>query len=1085
MATGETLTAIPMAVGIPSAPNVPLVEHLTALARSSGPIFQLPTPGRRTYVVSTFELADEVCGDRHFDKVAAEEGTAIRLLAGDGLFTAWTQEPNWRKAHGILLPNFSHEAMKGYLPDMYDLADQLVLKWARLNADDDIDVVSDMTRLTLDTIGLCGFGYRFNSFYRQDMHPFIASLNRVLAALQAASQGERLFDVRIEHPSQQLRDDLAAMSALVDTLIQERKAEGPEASDRRDLLGYMLTGVDRQTGERLDDLNIRYQIMTFLIAGHETTSSLLSWALYFLTRHPGVLARAYDEVDRVLGADLDTVPTYEQVHALSYVSQILRESLRLYPPLTVLTRYPYENTLLGGKYKVAKGDRILVLVPMLHRDPQVWGAHPDDFDPDHFTPEAEQAQPANAYKPFGTGQRACIGRQFALQEAALALGMILRRFELIDYARYQLQLKQMGAIKPDHFTIKVRPRTHHAVLAPAPAPKANERQTAATATAAPAAATMPSASLAAAQHLTPLLVLYGSNLGTAENLAHRIADDATARGFAAATAPLDDYVDKLPTDGAVVIVTSSYNGTPPDNAVRFCDWLRGDTLPADRLKGVRYTVFGCGDRDWTATFQAIPRLVDTQLARYGAQRFYPHGEGDARGDFDGQFQVWYTGLWTALAKVLDINLDAAAMEAATQAPLYTLEYVSSAETNRYAVANGAQPLNVLVNRELTALDARHNGSRGGVRSTRHVEVALRDGMSYRTGDHLAVIPHNSMELIERVLARFGVGRDAFISIHRNSPGTTQLPLDQPVSVLGLLARFVELQDVATRGQIARMAEYDDCPPEKEHLLALSQDPRYSDEVLAKRLTLIDLLDDYPACALPPNVFLEWLRPLRPRYYSISSSPLVDPKVCSITVAAVEAPARSGKGDFNGTCSCYLKLQPARNVIYAFTRSPQMPFRPPEDPTVPIILVGPGTGLAPFRGFLQERAALKAKGVRLGKSLLFFGCRTPDDSIYRDELTTWTDQGITEVFTAFSRIAGQPKTYVQDSIRTHADDVWQMIQDGAVIYVCGDAGRMEPDVREAFAAIYQAKTGSSERQAADWLDQLTHDNRYLADVWAGG
>src|SRR5262249_48603849 len=163
--------------------------------------------------------------------------------------------------------------------------------------------------------------------------------------------------------------------------------------------------------------------------------------------------------------------------------------------------------------------------------------------------------------------------------------------------------------------------------------------------------------------------LYGSNLGTTENLAHRIGDDGTAHGFATTVAPLDDYTDKLPAQGAVVVVTSSYNGTPPDNATRFCDWLRGSSLASDRLTGVRYTVFGCGDKDWTATYQAIPKLVDAQLAAHGAQRIYLRGEGDAHGDFDGQFQAWYTPLWAALATALGIDAGAAA---AVRGPLYTL-----------------------------------------------------------------------------------------------------------------------------------------------------------------------------------------------------------------------------------------------------------------------------------------------------------------------------------------------------------------------------------------------------------------------------
>ncbi len=1078
MTAGQTFAPIPLASEAPTSSDMTLVEHLMALARRYGPIFQLPQPGPRLIMVSNFALADAICDDQRFDKVGASDGAAVRLLAGDGLFTARTEEPNWRKAHSILLPNFSTQAMRGYLPDMTDLAEQLVLKWARLNADDTVDVVNDMTRLTLDTIGLCGFGYRFNSFYREGMHPFISSLTRVLIALQQAARGESLLNARIEHPSQQLQDDLTSMNALVDTLIRERKAAGSGAAARNDLLGYMLTGVDRQTGEGLDDLNIRFQIMTFLIAGHETTSSLLSFALYRLLQHPEVATRAYDEVDRVLGGDLALTPTHAQVRELTYVSQILQESLRLYPPVVRLTRYPYADTVLGSQYQVGKADQVAVLVPMLHRDPAVWGEHAEEFDPEHFSPQAEQARPANAFKPFGTGQRACIGRQFALQEATLTLGMILQRFELIDYAHYQLRLKEAGAIKPDKFTIKVRPRTQRATFAPTP--QTNGHQALETAPA-PTPTSMPATTPSATQHNTPLLVLYGSNLGTAESLAHRIGDDGTARGFAATVAPLDDYTDKLPTTGAVVIVTASYNGTPPDNAVRFCEWLRGGAISSNHLKGVRYTVFGCGDRDWTATFQAIPRLVDRQLEAYGAQRVYPRGEGDAHGDFDGQFQAWYAPLWAALAQAL--ALDLGATETQVQGPLYTLEHVTAPEANRYAAANGARPVTILVNRELQTHHDGHDGGLAVERSTRHIEVALPEGMTYRTGDHLAPIPHNTWDLVGRVLARFGIARDTFLRIHRNGPGTTQLPLDEPLPVLGLLARFVELQDVATRGQIKHMAEYDECPPERQELLGLADDPRYTAEVLGMRTSLIDLLETFPACALPFNVYLEWLRPLRPRYYSIASSPLVDARTCAITVAVVEGPARSGQGTYRGICSNYLKLQPPNNALYAFTRSPQMAFRPPEDPSIPIIMVGPGTGFAPFRGFLQERAALKAKGAPLGRSLLFFGCRNTDDFIYEDELQAWADQGITEVYTAFSRLAGQPKTYVQDRMRERADDIWGMIQDGAVIYVCGDASRMEPGVRQTLAAIYQEKTGASAQDAEGWLAELEHANRYLADVWA--
>ncbi|MGH9802628.1 MAG: NADPH--cytochrome reductase, partial [Blastocatellia bacterium] len=172
------------------------------------------------------------------------------------------------------------------------------------------------------------------------------------------------------------------------------------------------------------------------------------------------------------------------------------------------------------------------------------------------------------------------------------------------------------------------------------------------------------------------------------------------------------------------------------------------------------------------------------------------------------------------------------------------------------------------------------------------------------------------------------------------------------------------------------------------------------------------------------------------------------------------------------------------VIYAFVKDTKSAFRLPEDPTVPIVMIGPGTGLAPFRGFLQERAALKAAGNAIGRSLLFFGCRHPQqDFIYQDELSRFVEQGVTELACTFSRVEGRKKQYVQDEVYARRDDIWQMIEAGAVIYVCGDASRMAPDVRRTFAAIYSEKTGANAATADGWLNELTTQNRYLVDVWA--
>ncbi|HEX8995582.1 MAG TPA: cytochrome P450 [Ktedonobacterales bacterium] len=1043
------------------------VQGMMELARQHGPIFELELPGRRLVVVSGPEMVDELCDERRFDKLVWAPLRNVRSFAGDGLFTAWTQEANWKKAHNILLPNFSMQAMRGYLPMMVDLAQQLIQKWERLNPDDTIDVAADMTRLTLDTIGLCGFNYRFNSFYREEPHPFIVAMVRALGESLGKLSRLPVQNRLMVRTRKQFEDDITVMNDLVDKLIQERKAAGAQG-EKRDLLGYMLSGVDKQSGEQLDDLNIRYQIITFLIAGHETTSGLLSFALYYLVKHPDVLQRAYDEVDRVLGADLTATPSFQQIGQLTYVGQILKESLRLWPTAPAFALYPYEPTTLAGKYAVDRQSEIMTLIPMLHRDRSIWGDDAEEFNPDHFSREREAALPPNAYKPFGNGQRACIGRQFALQEATLTLGMLLQRFELIDYADYQLKVKETLTLKPEDFSIRVRPRTTRAAVAAAPVVEV-EPQVEAQPQEAP-------------QHGTPLLILYGSNLGTAESLASQIAEDGVARGFAVTVAPLDDYTGNLPTKGAVLLVSASYNGQPPDNAARFVRWVSDPALAAGALRGVRYATFGVGDRDWAATYQAVPKLLDTQMAAHGATLIYMRGEGDARDDFDGQFRAWYASFWPAIAGALGVSMGSDT--AAVRSHRYEVEVVAAQAGSPFAVEYDARPMRVRANRELQRAAA----GQPLERSTRHIEVELPADLNYRAGDHLGVLPRNGEALVSRVLRRFGYHADAHIIIRSNSPTRSALPVGQAIAVSALLTSYLELQDPATRAQIQTLVAYCDDESDQRTLTLLAGDDeasaaRYREQILARRVTLLDLLEQYPSVTLPFNIFLEMLQPLRPRYYSIASSPLAEPRVASVTVAVVDEPARSGRGQYAGVASTYLAgLAPAAQVD-AFVRAPSVAFRLPPVPQTPLIMVGAGTGIAPYRGFLQERAALRAAGKSLGPALLFFGCRSPErDYLYQSELSAYEAQGLVTVYTAFSRVEGQPRVYVQDVIRERQEEVWALAQRGALIYVCGDASRMAPEVRRSFGAVYMAHAGGDEADGETWVRELTAQGRYLADVW---
>ncbi|MEE2690044.1 MAG: cytochrome P450 [Pseudomonadota bacterium] len=1070
MAQKNALHPIPNPAGQPIVGNAFSVDASTPLqslmeiAREQGPIFWLDMMGRPVIFVSGAELVKELCDEKRFDKAVRGALRRVRVIAGDGLFTGDTQEPNWSKAHNILLPTFAQRAMNDYMPMMVDVATQLCLKWERLNADDEIDVVRDMTGLALDTIGLCGFDYRFNSFYRSDFHPFIDALTRTLETCMMR-RGLPFEDVVLKKRLDQLKDDAAFMNKLVDDIVRERRRGGGDKS-QKDLLNYMLAGVDKVTGESLSDENIRYQINTFLIAGHETTSGLLSFTLYFLLNHPDVLARAYEEVDRVLGRDVATAPTISQVNQLDYIRAILLESLRLWPTAPAFSVYPYKDEMIGGDYKLKKGAFVNVLTLMLHRDKSVWGEDAERFNPENFSREAEATRPTYAYKPFGNGQRACIGRQFAMQEATLVIGMILQRFQLFDHRHYKLKIKESLSIKPDGFRIKarLRPDVTRSRLVAAAAPVKAE--------ASPAIAQRP-------KHGAPLYVLYGSNLGATEAIAREIAQSGEINGFKTVLAPLDDYAGNLPTDGAVIIASASYNGAPPDNAAKFLAWL--GAAREDAAAGVSYAVFGCGNRDWASTFQAVPRRIDERLEALGARRIAARGEGDAREDIDGQFQSWFEALWPQLGEAMGLKIDFTAPVEAE--PLYKVEFVERIAANPVANQTGARPMRVLANREL------QNVVLSG-RSTRHIEIELPEGAIYRPGDHLCVVPTNCPETVARAMARFGFSDEDHVKIAATGGRRSPFPANSAVSIRRIAEAYGELQTVASRKDVATIARHTRCPVTRAKLDALAAPARGASdlsrsEVFLKRKSALDLLEEFPAAELPFNVFLEMIPWMAPRYYSISSSPKADPRRCSITVGVVEGPARSGHGQYKGVCSTHLASLREGDAIQAVIKKTKAGFRLPDDPARPIVMIGPGTGLAPFRAFLLERAAMRAEGTRLGPALLFFGCRHPDqDYLYREELEAAASEGLAEVYAAFSR-AGSDRVYVQDLIRRERDAVWRLIEDGAVIYVCGDGARMEPDVKRALTTLYAEEKDEDAAAADAWMEGLIKENRYVLDVWAGG
>ncbi|MEU9286270.1 cytochrome P450 [Streptomyces sp. NPDC048275] len=428
------------------------------IGRRLGPIFRRKAFGKEIVFVWGSRLTAELADEARFAKHVGLGIANLRPVAGDGLFTAYNHEPNWQLAHDVLAPGFSREAMEGYHPMMLAVAERLLDRWDRERAAGRaVDVPGDMTKLTLETIARTGFGHDFGSFERSRPHPFVAAMVGTLTYAQRLNVlPAPLAPVLLRTATRQNEADMAHLNHTVDKVVAERRRGGGDG----DLLDRMLETARPGTGERLTPENIRRQVITFLIAGHETTSGALSFALHYLSRHPDVAARARAEVDRVWG---DTPrPGYDQVAKLRYVRRVLDESLRLWPTAPAFAREARQDTVLDGVHPMRRGAWTLVLTAMLHRDPEVWGADAEAFDPDHFDAKAVRTRPAHTFKPFGTGARACIGRQFALHEATLVLGLLLRRYELRPEPDYRLRVCERLTLMPEGLRLHLEGR------APAP-----------------------------------------------------------------------------------------------------------------------------------------------------------------------------------------------------------------------------------------------------------------------------------------------------------------------------------------------------------------------------------------------------------------------------------------------------------------------------------------------------------------------------------------------------------------------------------------------------------------------------------------
>jgi sulfite reductase (NADPH) flavoprotein alpha-component len=539
-----------------------------------------------------------------------------------------------------------------------------------------------------------------------------------------------------------------------------------------------------------------------------------------------------------------------------------------------------------------------------------------------------------------------------------------------------------------------------------------------------AKAPMAAAAVARAEALRPLTILFCSQTGTAEALAKRAAKLAGQRGFAATIVDMaQTELARLAQEPNILLITSTHGeGEPPDNARALHAALRKPGGP--HLSGVRFSVCGLGDTNYVRFCQAA-KDFDDGLEKLGGLRIVPRAECDV--DYEKGFSTWIDSALASLG--------------AQQPAAATAEESIATETSPSGFSRKSPyPAPLMVSRSL-------NGEGSG-KHVRHIEFSLGDsGMRYEAGDALGVWPQNCPKLVTEVLARIGCDGEEAVTLADGSATSLRCALSNHCD-LGRPSADLAARFAAPTAQT----------PSGMHV--------------------IDLIAARPETRLAPTELVRMLRPLSPRLYSISSSPLAHGRHVHLTVAAVRYAAH-GRAR-SGTCSTFLsdRAVPGETRVGIFVQ-PNPSFRLPQNGETPIIMVGPGTGIAPFRAFLHERRASGATG----RSWLFFGDQhLASDFLYGDELTgLHRDGSLTRIDTAFSRDQ-EEKIYVQNRMLAQAPEIYSWLEDGAHFYVCGDASRMAKDVEAALQRIVEQAGGKSPVEAADYVQGMRSAKRYCRDVY---
>jgi cytochrome P450 / NADPH-cytochrome P450 reductase len=1122
----------------------------------------IPTKKWRLVVVSDPELLDQVAADEEqFGKRVEEINFFAQLSNTRGGGTSVIGDgPHYEQIRRVMLPWYAPSNQRTQLEMMKEQARKLVIAWSRLPDDEPLEARAWMERYTLEVSGRGACSYNFGLLDGTGEPDLFSAAVPESTKESIRRVADPFPDFTVfAGPARRARKKLyrrqnEELFRTADALVRARMHTNP-LGQQTDLLSRLVSTPDPETGELLDTETVRDQILMHMSNGFNGPSVTGAWLAYVLATHPEVEEKLIAEIDGITGGDPGYDLRYDDLMTLTYTTQVIKETMRIYPPLPVTIRRSLKDGLLG-RYRIRKGDIILVGTLAAQRDPRYWGPDPGRFDPEQFAMEKVVDRPRHAFIPFSIGKRQCMAQEVTFMMLRVVLFEIYRNYRLRLAPGATVAKNTVVSTKPAAVPFVRLPRQQAASrLAPAaghdrPAPAGLRDGPEAPA---PSVARrwgepteIPETS--AYRHL---VIAYGSNFGANKELAERFAERSDFHGYTSDVITLNELAELPPRTQPwlLVVMTSTYTSNPPSNATAFRSWLEHAEADAPTWRNCRYLVWGLGNSQWNA-FLAFPRYVHRRLSELGAAPLAEFAYGDVGSPvWERLHGDWNDRVWPVLLELSDARPteSAAARVAAGRAAAGSLTGADSVTAmHRSLLGAGMAPEAETVGRatsftgimrlmapgsrrrstpgrgdsldsaersrsqprvllaptilpnavgmdtvEARAVVCRELLAAGSPKRARHLELSLPPGIAYRVGDHLGVCPKNDEERVERLARYLGAELDGLLMVP-NTLNVRAVPKGTVLQVRNVLTSLVDISgrpppplldllltkvtDPAERSRLAEIREALQTPDGPDSPLRAAID--------AGAYDVLRLLDEFPSCSLNVFEFLQVAPPLKPRYYSTSSSPRIHgDRVAHLTVGLEARPVPGmPERDFCGMSSRYMHTLREGDRLNVFLDSADG-FHLQDDVTKPMIFVCVGTGFAPMRAFLWERLALKHAGVSLAEAALFDGIRSSSvDYIYRDEIERFVAAGVLDhVHIATSRERPGHREYVQDQIREECALVWRLLAEGGYVYVCGSQP-MRDAVRAAFVDVVAEQGSLPREQAETYVDELERTSHYRPDLW---